>query len=107
MLVKTGNFNSPASNHAVHHEPEFIGIPPPQPLVGIPPPQPPQPVEIRGVCDGCGQNVMSNDEGRMREGDKYYHGACVKGQCGGCGLVVHADSARASILGEYWHAECM
>ncbi|MFN9953818.1 MAG: hypothetical protein ACK55I_12030, partial [bacterium] len=28
---------------------------------------------VRGVCDGCGKNVMSNDDGRWREDDKYYH----------------------------------
>jgi hypothetical protein len=64
-------------------------------------------VSVRGVCDGCGQDVLSNDEGRKREGDKYYHEECVKGQCGGCGRVVHAESARASIRGVYWHAECL
>jgi len=64
-------------------------------------------VSVRGVCDGCGQDVLSNDEGRKREGDKYYHEGCVKGQCGGCGRVVHAESARASIRGVYWHAECL
>ena len=64
-------------------------------------------VEIRGVCDGCGQNVMSNDEGRKREADNYYHAECVRGQCGGCGRVVHTKSARASIRGVYWHAECL
>ena len=42
--VKTGNFNASASNHAVHHEPEFIGVPPPQP---------PQPVEIRADRSAC------------------------------------------------------
>ena len=64
-------------------------------------------VSVRGVCDGCGQDVLSNDEGRKREGDKYYHEECVKGQCGGCGRMVHAESARASIRGVYWHAECL
>ncbi len=94
----------PASNHAVHHEPEFVAG---DRLHPAPPPQPPQPVEARGVCDGCGQNVMSDDEGRQRENHKYYHADCVKGRCGGCGQVVHASSARASIRGVYWHAECM
>jgi hypothetical protein len=64
-------------------------------------------VSVRGVCDGCGQDVLSNDEGRKREDNKYYHEGCVKGQCGGCGRVVHAESARASIRGVYWHAECL
>jgi hypothetical protein len=91
-----------ASNHAVHHEPEFVGD-----RLHLAPPPPPQSVEARGVCDGCGQNVMSDDEGRQREGNKYYHAGCVKGRCGGCGQVVHASSARASIRGVYWHAECM
>jgi hypothetical protein len=63
-------------------------------------------VSVRGVCDGCGQDVLSN-EGRKREDNKYYHEGCVKGQCGGCGRVVHAESARASIRGVYWHAECL
>ena len=64
-------------------------------------------VEVRGVCDGCGQNVMSNDEGRKREGSKYYHEQCVKGLCGGCGLIVHASADRGSISGVYWHRDCL
>jgi hypothetical protein len=64
-------------------------------------------VEVRGVCDGCGQNVMSNDEGRKREGSKYYHEQCVKGLCGGCGRIVHATADRARISGMYWHRDCM
>ena len=62
---------------------------------------------MRGVCDGCRRGVLSNDEGRIREGDKYYHAECVICQCGGCGRVVHAESAIASLRGVYWHAECM
>ena len=64
-------------------------------------------VEVRGVCDGCGQSVMSNDEGRKREGSKYYHEQCVKGLCGGCGRIVHATADRARISGVYWHGNCM
>jgi hypothetical protein len=64
-------------------------------------------VEVRGVCDGCGQNVMSNDEGRKREGSKYYHEQCVKGLCGGCGRIVHANADRGSISGVYWHRDCL
>ena len=64
-------------------------------------------VEVRGVCDGCGQNVMSNDEGRKREGSKYYHEQCVKGLCGGCGRIVHASADRGSISGVYWHRDCL
>jgi hypothetical protein len=64
-------------------------------------------VEVRGVCDGCGQNVMSNDEGRKREGGKYYHTQCVKGLCGGCGRIVHASADRGRISGVYWHSDCL
>ena len=63
-------------------------------------------VEVRGVCDGCGQNVMSNDEGRKREGEKYYHEQCVKGLCVGCGRIVHANAERVKVSGEYWHRDC-
>ncbi len=63
-------------------------------------------VEVRGVCDGCGQNVMSNDEGRKREGEKYYHEHCVKGLCVGCGRIVHANAERVKVSGEYWHRDC-
>ncbi len=63
-------------------------------------------MEVRGVCDGCGENVTSNDEGRKREGNKYYHGDCTKGLCGYCQKIVHANSARVVIDGEYWHADC-
>jgi len=60
----------------------------------------------RGVCDGCGQNVMSNDDGRKREGSQYYHSHCVKGMCGGCAKVVHAEAARVVLGGVYWHMDC-
>ena len=63
--------------------------------------------EVRGVCDGCGQNVMSNDEGRKREGSKYYHELCVKGLCGGCGRILHANADRDRISGVYWHHDCL
>ena len=63
-------------------------------------------VEVRGVCDGCGQNVMSNDKGRKREGEKYYHEQCVKGLCVGCGRIVHANAERVKVSGEYWHRDC-
>jgi hypothetical protein len=65
-----------------------------------------EPALVRGVCDGCGQNVMSNDEGRHREGEKYYHEQCVKGLCGGCGRIVHANAERVQVSGEYWHRDC-
>ncbi len=66
-----------------------------------------EPVEVRGVCDGCGQNVMSHDEGRKREGSKYYHELCVKGLCGGCGRIVHANADRGKMAGVYWHRDCL
>jgi hypothetical protein len=62
---------------------------------------------VRGVCDGCGREVLSTDEGRVREGAKYYHAQCVKGQCGGCGLVVHQAAYRERREGVYWHSECL
>jgi hypothetical protein len=62
---------------------------------------------VRGVCPGCKANVMSDDDGRSREGDTYYHEQCIKGMCGGCGLIVHADSARVRRGAEYWHTDCV
>jgi hypothetical protein len=50
---------------------------------------------------------MSNDEGRKREGSKYYHEQCVKGLCGGCGRIVHANADRGQISGVYWHRDCL
>jgi hypothetical protein len=61
---------------------------------------------VRGVCDGCGKNVMSNDDGRWREDDKYYHMECMKGRCGGCGVIVHANDERVRLSGVYWHHDC-
>jgi uncharacterized protein with PQ loop repeat len=127
---------SPASNHPVHHEPEFVGVPPPQP---------PQPVEIRadgplapaglepefavapaallpaiasgisrapapgafrGECPACKEGVYTTDEGRVREGDSYYHEGCVKGACSKCGENVYGDQARGHENGAYFHLEC-
>jgi hypothetical protein len=62
--------------------------------------------EVRGVCDGCGEYVMSDDDGRWREDDKYYHSECMKGRCGGCGLIVHANDERVQLSGVYWHHDC-
>jgi hypothetical protein len=61
---------------------------------------------VRGMCDGCAGNVMSNDEGRWREDGKYYHLECIKGRCGGCGLIVHANDERVRLSGVYWHHDC-
>jgi hypothetical protein len=41
---------------------------------------------------------MSNDEGRKREGSKYYHEQCVKEMCGGCGRITHADAERCEAI---------
>jgi hypothetical protein len=65
-----------------------------------------EPGAVRGVCDGCGENVMSNDEGRHREGNKYYHSNCVKGLCGHCNKIVHAIAERVFHADMYWHRAC-
>jgi hypothetical protein len=49
---------------------------------------------------------MSDDEGRHREGNKYYHSNCVKGMCGHCNKIVHANAERVSQADMYWHREC-
>jgi hypothetical protein len=51
-------------------------------------------------------NVLSNDEGRVREGEVYFHADCIKGYCGGCGKVVHKEALRTKRNGVYLHAEC-
>ncbi len=51
--------------------------------------------------------MMSSKEGRKREGDKYYHAQCIKGYCGGCGWIVHADADRLRLSGVYWHRDCL
>ncbi len=63
-------------------------------------------VEVRGVCPGCKQNVLSSDEGRKREGTVYFHLGCIKGMCPQCNKIVHADAERVNVAGEYWHREC-
>jgi hypothetical protein len=68
--------------------------------------QPPQTGAVRGTCDGCGRNVMDADGGRVREGDAYFHAGCIKGMCGRCHLIVHANSERKLEGGVYWHYEC-
>ena len=64
------------------------------------------PTNVRGICDGCGENVIDEDNGRVREGDKYYHAACIRGSCGGCHLIVHANAERQQRAGVYWHNDC-
>jgi hypothetical protein len=63
-------------------------------------------VEVRGVCPGCKQNVLSSDEGRKREGTVYFHLGCIKGMCPRCNKIVHADAERVNVAGKYWHREC-
>ncbi len=100
----------PQPNAAAKHAPAH---PQPQASAKHPPPnqqngqaQPPQNGVVRGICDGCRGNVMDADDGRVREGDKYYHAACIKGSCGGCHLIVHADAERKKEGGVYWHNDC-
>ncbi len=85
-----------------HHAPQSD----PMPAASLANVQAAEPVLVRGVCDGCGQNVMSNDEGRKREGGKYYHEQCVKGMCGHCNKIVHADAERVVHEDQYWHKDC-
>ena len=80
--------------------------PDPMPAASLDNAQAAEPAVVRGVCDGCGQNVMSNDEGRKREGGKYYHEQCVKGMCGHCNEIVHADAERVVHEDQYWHKDC-
>lgn len=65
------------------------------------------PSEVRGMCDGCLQNVLSTDEGRHREHDKYYHAACIVGWCSCCGLIIHRRSLRQRHGEGYMHAGCV
>jgi hypothetical protein len=68
-------------------------------------PQEPQGA-FRGVCPACDRNVYSTDEGRIREGDRYYHLQCVKGVCGRCGQNVYGDQERGRDGAMYYHIEC-
>ena len=93
--------------HVAHAQaPHVAHAPAPQPQ-----PQPvaphPEPVVVRGVCEGCGTNVMSNDEGRKKEGEKYYHAQCLRGECDICGRVVHTSSDRVRVGEGYRHRDCM
>ena len=42
--------------------------------------------------------AMSNDEGREREGSKYYYDQRVKELCGGCGRIMRADAERCEAI---------
>ena len=89
-----------------HHVQQLDPVPVLMPAANLANAQVAEPAVVRGVCDGCGQNVMSNDEGRKREGTKYYHEQCVKGMCGHCNKIVHADAERVVREGVYWHKDC-
>ncbi len=80
--------------------------PEPMPAANLANAQAAEPAVERGVCDGCGQNVMSDDEGRHREGGKYYHEQCVTGMCVHCHKIVHADAERVVHEDQYWHKDC-
>ena len=63
---------------------------------------------MRGNCPGCNRSVLSTDDGRVKEGDRYYHQECAKGPCSKCGKGVYADQERArGGPGEpYYHIVC-
>jgi hypothetical protein len=65
-------------------------------------------VGMRGTCLGCNRSVMSTDEGRVKEGENYYHRACVKGPCSKCGKNVYAEQERGREGPEaaYFHIAC-
>jgi hypothetical protein len=66
----------------------------------------PAPGAFRGECPACKKGVYTTDEGRVREGDSYYHEGCVKGACSKCGDNVYGDQARGHENGAYFHLEC-
>jgi hypothetical protein len=67
----------------------------------------PEPVVVRGMCDGCGTNVMSNHDGRKKQGQKYYHIECFRGYCAICEQIVHAASDRVRVGNSYQHRDCV
>ena len=103
--------NAPPAAPAKAAPPGFVDnrhLPPPAaPVLANVPHASSSSVEVRGRCDGCGLNVMSNDDGRQREGEAYFHQQCVKGHCGSCGLIVHARTLnRVYVGGRYYHPNC-
>ena len=123
VMASVGSPAAAAEAGPPAHPPQHVGSVdhPPQllahPIVpGVPAPQlaniahiggpSSQAVEVRGMCDGCGQYVMSDDEGRLREGTKYFHLGCILGHCGHCGRIVHADADRVKVRGLYFHRDC-
>jgi hypothetical protein len=61
---------------------------------------------LRGECPACKRNVFTTDEGRVKEGNAYYHAGCVKGVCYKCSKNVYADQARSREGDAYYHLEC-
>jgi hypothetical protein len=63
---------------------------------------------VRGTCPGCNRSVLSTDDGRVKEGDNYYHQECVKGPCSKCGKSVYADQERGREApgAPYYHITC-
>ena len=61
---------------------------------------------LRGECPGCKRNVYTTDEGRVKEGNTYYHAECVKGVCTKCNNNVYGDQARSREGDAYYHLEC-
>lgn len=66
----------------------------------------PEEPSFRGVCRACNRNVYSSDEGRVKEGDHYYHRECVKGVCSRCGNSVYGDQERGRDEDTYYHIQC-
>jgi hypothetical protein len=61
---------------------------------------------LRGECPACKRNVYTTDEGRVKEGNAYYHAGCVKGVCTKCNNNVYGDQARSREGDAYYHLEC-
>ena len=65
-----------------------------------------EPQAFRGECPACHRNVYSSDEGRVREGDHYYHQECVRGVCHRCSKNVYGDQERGRDGDTYYHIQC-
>ena len=61
---------------------------------------------FRGECPACRRNVYTSDEGRVKEGDHYYHQECVKGVCTLCSKTVYGDQERGRDGDAYYHIHC-
>ena len=65
-----------------------------------------EPRAFRGVCPACRRDVYTSDEGRVKEGDHYYHPECVKGACTLCSKNVYGDQERGRDGDAYYHIQC-